>query len=709
MAIKKLKPVDQAGATGHAAGTLFVAASGRVLLLFRSSREGNYAAHWGLPGGGVDQGETPERGAEREAAEEMGGRAPIGHRRLLDQRRTPNGMIFHTFAQAVEDEFAPILNEEHTGYVWADLETLPKPVHPSVLKTIDECRVNDGEELFDWAGVEDVEDLAQDAVHAACGGLGCDGCGGSGMAYITRANPKPALGAMDAAFAVLAADIALQVGPELAFDRSPDGLDRPGIVVKLAFDRDSSQGQATDGFDRLHVKRAPITKACVNPYYGREIPKWQELGLQPDRVYRLLRDPDEIKKGAATSHNVPLLSKHVPHSADEHDGDITVGTVGSQAEYAHPYLYNSLAVWSREGRDHVDSGNQKELSSAYSYDADMTPGKYEGEPYDGVMRNMRWNHVCLVKKGRAGSDVALDEALQPPKETTKMALKSMKATVAYGALTAFLRPKLAMDAAMPNIGKALGTFEAGKFKESTPAFIAALRKSLGKLTLAQDADLAGVVDGVQKLMASIDGDKTVEDADLERDPNEIDGGPDLDGDDTTMDDAGGGGHEAVVAYLKSKGVPDDVIAGMPGAEAPPAVDGDIEGETPEAKLERLKKEKVKPEFVSKGAMDAALKLVESNTISRMNAVSEARAHVAPLVGELSMAFDSAEGVYRQAFKMQDRDVTNIKGPGALVALRSMWDLASEGAHRPRTTIAQDAAPAATFATEFPNMAKVKRA
>lgn len=517
-------------------------------------------------------------------------------------------------------------------------------------------------------------------------------------------------------FAALMAEIQVQRGPELAFDRAPDGLVRSVVLVDMAFDRDTSrQGQSTDEFERFHAKRVPITKAGVNPYYGHEIPKGGELGLDPQRVYRLLRDPAEIEKGAATSHNVPLLAKHVPHNADQHDGDNAVGTVGSEAEFDHPYLYNSLAVWSRGGRDLVDGGSQKELSSAYGYDADMTPGTYEGEPYDGVMRNMRWNHVCLVKKGRAGSDVALDEALKPQQENETMKLKSMKATVAYGALRAYLQPKLAMDSKLPNIGGALATFEPGKFKAATPNFVKALEKALGKIKLAQDADLAGVVDGVQKLMASIDGDKAVADAEIGDPDADMSGGGEMaDEDDTSMD----GGMDAVAAYLKSKGVPDDVIAGMPGMGAEKPAPAAPAAPAKPAK-EALDKDTVetedgpdgKSDKFDKGAMDAALKLVETNTIKRMNAISEAKAHVRPIVGELTMAFDSAEGVYRKAFEMQEHDVSAIKGAGAAVALKAMWDMVRvPGAAPPRReVIAQDSESAGSYAKMFPGASKVKRA
>jgi hypothetical protein len=534
---------------------------------------------------------------------------------------------------------------------------------------------------------------------------------------------KPELG-MDEMLELLLGEVRFQQEPELAYDRAPEGLkiDRPGILTELAFDRDTSQGRTEDGFQRLHVKHAPITKACVSPYYGHEIPKGKELGLEPNKIYQLLRDPEEIKKGAASSHNIPLLDEHVPHSPDDHDGDITVGTVGSESEYEHPILYNSLAVWSRDGIDHVHSGDQKELSSAYGYDADMTPGTYEGKPYDGVMRNMKFNHVCMVKKGRVGSDIALDEALQPlsPLEeilmSNKAKLKSAKATVAYGALTAFLKPKLAQDAQI-NLHGALATFEPKKFKASIPNFVAAMKKSL-KGKLAQDGDIAGIVEGVQKLMESIDADKMVEDSEDDNNTGTAGDNPD----DTSMD----GGMAAVKAYLKSKGVADDVIAGMPGAEAEDAdPDDDDEAKKKDDELKKKEAEdaakvgggndddddKKKPDFVSKGAMDQALKKtaeqVRKDTIAQMQGVAAAVAHVEPITGHIDMAFDSAEGVYRQAFKMQDRDVSGIK---EVNALKAMWDMIPvPGARAKREPIAQDSDAKDNFAKQFPNMAKVKRA
>lgn len=56
----------------------------------------------------------------------------------------------------------------------------------------------------------------------------------------------------------------------------------------------------------------------------------------------------------------------------------------------------------------VEKGDLREISLGYRVDYDPTPGVTpEGEPYDGVQRNIRVNHTALVSRGRAGRDVGL--------------------------------------------------------------------------------------------------------------------------------------------------------------------------------------------------------------------------------------------------------------------------------------------------------------
>lgn len=206
----------------------------------------------------------------------------------------------------------------------------------------------------------------------------------------------------------------------LALDRSlTEGMLSTGsnglAYVCLAFDfasigRSEEDGRDEDG--RLHVRVANISKATVNPYWGWEIPDYENLGLSPDKIYRLLRDPRELEAAAPTFNNIQILLKHEPVSSDtegSHLPELTIGSTGTDAHYEHPYLRNSLVLWDKRAIDDVEQRRKRELSCAYRYSVQMTPGKYEGQTYDGVMRDIIGNHVCLVREGRAGSDVAIGD------------------------------------------------------------------------------------------------------------------------------------------------------------------------------------------------------------------------------------------------------------------------------------------------------------
>lgn len=208
--------------------------------------------------------------------------------------------------------------------------------------------------------------------------------------------------------------------------------------LSIAQDR-SLRSYDQDG--RLHVESSNISKATVNPYYGSEIPNYQQLGLDPKKVYYLLRDPEELEKAAPTFNNLPLLSKHIPVSADEPQKEVIAGTTGSDTVFKDGYLKCSLAVWDAEAIAGIESGEQVELSSAYHYTADMTAGEFEGRHYDGVMRDIVGNHVALVDVGRAGRDVVVSDA-DPFHERKIMKLKAG----AKARIQAAVQPLLAQDA-----------------------------------------------------------------------------------------------------------------------------------------------------------------------------------------------------------------------------------------------------------------------
>lgn len=210
-----------------------------------------------------------------------------------------------------------------------------------------------------------------------------------------------------------------------------------GITESLAFDRASVR--TIDANGRLQISRTNISKANVNAYYGREIPGSEELGLEPNKLYRLWRHPDELRKAAKTFNNIPVLSKHIPDFPNDPPNEFRVGVTHSNAEFDGTYLTVGMSIWDNSAIAGIESGEQRELSASYKYVADMTPGVTpDGEPYDGVMRDIFGNHEALVPDGRAGPDVLVADSLPPE-------LNHMR-KYKVAAIRATLKPLLAQDA-----------------------------------------------------------------------------------------------------------------------------------------------------------------------------------------------------------------------------------------------------------------------
>ena len=171
------------------------------------------------------------------------------------------------------------------------------------------------------------------------------------------------------------------------------------MSISIAMDKSM---RSYDGNGHLIVERTIITKADVNRYMGHEIPEYEALGLDPEKIYYLLRDPEELEKALSSFKGVQLLIKHTPVRAEEPRRDLTVGSIGTDIEIDGNDVYASLRVFDKEAIVLIESGKLQELSAGYAYVADMTPGEFNGIPYDGVMRNIHGNHVALVERGRIG-------------------------------------------------------------------------------------------------------------------------------------------------------------------------------------------------------------------------------------------------------------------------------------------------------------------
>lgn len=212
----------------------------------------------------------------------------------------------------------------------------------------------------------------------------------------------------------------------------------------IAMDRASARRFDSNG--HLIVDSTVITKAAVNPYYGKEIPDYESLGLDPEKIYNMLRDPEELKKGMHTLGEKQLLLKHIFVSADEPQKESIAGTIGSNLEMVGDDVKGSLTVWDQEAINLIESGKLAELSASYFYDPVMKSGTFKGQPYDGIMTNIRGNHVALVERGRIGRDALVADALPKLMELNMKLKKGAAAKVNLAAKAILVAKGLAADA-----------------------------------------------------------------------------------------------------------------------------------------------------------------------------------------------------------------------------------------------------------------------
>jgi hypothetical protein len=139
--------------------------------------------------------------------------------------------------------------------------------------------------------------------------------------------------------------------------------------------------------------------------------------VNPDgSLRREARIPEEVFAPAslASAAQVPVTDDHPPtrYPGKPHLNGLL------DASNARDYAVGSAAEPRRDGEDklvgklRVTDGptaskmtaGKVALSCGYTCVSDRTPGVFEGQPYDLIQRNIRYNHVALVDVGRAGPE-----------------------------------------------------------------------------------------------------------------------------------------------------------------------------------------------------------------------------------------------------------------------------------------------------------------
>lgn len=119
----------------------------------------------------------------------------------------------------------------------------------------------------------------------------------------------------------------------------------------------------------------------------------------------------------------PVTLQHPPEMVTPSNyKEYSQGSVNGMPKRDGDNLVASMLVIGNEALHAVEYDGVSELSPGYSVDLDETPGEWQGQKYDRVQRNRRYNHQAIVDAARGGSICSLrfDGANVPNNEDKSM-------------------------------------------------------------------------------------------------------------------------------------------------------------------------------------------------------------------------------------------------------------------------------------------------
>lgn len=148
----------------------------------------------------------------------------------------------------------------------------------------------------------------------------------------------------------------------------------------------------------------------------------------PDGTLRReLRHPDDVfaRESMDSLKMIPITKDHpsVKLVSAENAKELSIGHTGENIYPNGQNLLAPLVITAKDGVEAVKNLGKKELSLGYTLDLEKEDGEYNGQRYDYRQRNIRYNHLAIVDRARAGGAARLNldsgDALQVDADTTK--------------------------------------------------------------------------------------------------------------------------------------------------------------------------------------------------------------------------------------------------------------------------------------------------
>jgi hypothetical protein len=134
-------------------------------------------------------------------------------------------------------------------------------------------------------------------------------------------------------------------------------------------------------------------------------------------IRREFRPPEEVfnPESLKTLQGIPVTDNHPPVMLDAlNTKEYARGFTGDLVEKSDNLVAVPVTITESNLIGAVESREKTETSCGYACELEETSGEWNGQKYDAIQRNIRYNHLAVVNKGRAGSQVRIriDAAVQ---------------------------------------------------------------------------------------------------------------------------------------------------------------------------------------------------------------------------------------------------------------------------------------------------------
>ncbi len=169
----------------------------------------------------------------------------------------------------------------------------------------------------------------------------------------------------------------------------------------------SERKYTPDGF---LIAPAKLARCGIQPYRVAEL---SDVSGDPMRILNIYRPPEEVfaPESLASFENAPLTNDHPSSSFVTADNwrHLAIGSVRNIRQQ-DGYVVGDLIVQDKSAIALIKSGKVG-LSAGYQSDKEMAPGVTpDGQPYDGIQRNIRVNHIALVRSPRCGPTCRIEDS-----------------------------------------------------------------------------------------------------------------------------------------------------------------------------------------------------------------------------------------------------------------------------------------------------------